>query len=150
MPNYVAAREYYKKILQHNSTEDVIYFIPSTTYHYDHPDGTGKDTPPFESLWFIGVSIQREWKQDWPGGRLVSSLEDLSKSTAAFRIIFQKRPNPKQRRKKLTKTLMEQEDHTSHQSEKNSMKTKGFSYSVKPSKRSKYRDESGNRKKGRF
>jgi hypothetical protein len=28
--------------------------LPPTSYEYRHPEGTGKDTPPFYSAWFLG------------------------------------------------------------------------------------------------
>ena len=34
---------------------DVFYLLPSTCYQYSHPEGTGKDVPPFFSAWFVGM-----------------------------------------------------------------------------------------------
>ena len=34
---------------------DVFYLLPSTSYQYSHPEGTGKDIPPFFSAWFVGM-----------------------------------------------------------------------------------------------
>jgi hypothetical protein len=60
MPNYVAAKQYYRRILG-DCIHDVAYLVPPTdlAYEYDHPDGTGHDIPPFASLWFCGVGRQR-------------------------------------------------------------------------------------------
>ncbi len=149
MPNYVAAREYYKKFLQESPVEDVIYFIPSTTYHYDHPDGTGKDKPPFESLWFIGVNVQKEWKKEWPGGRLVDSIDALSTSTAEFRLIFQKRSNPRQRKKKKRAIELKISPSVTSDRQHNQIE-KAVTKRLQPCPKSKHRDETGKRKRGRF
>ena len=74
MPNYIACKQYYKNIItrtkttttttttkeddkeeRENEESDILYVIPSTPYEYEHPDGTGKDIPPFHSLWYCGV-----------------------------------------------------------------------------------------------
>jgi hypothetical protein len=36
------------------SSSDVLYLLPPDSYQYRHPEGTGKDTPPFFSAWFMG------------------------------------------------------------------------------------------------
>lgn len=33
---------------------EVCYLLPPNEYMYYHPEGTGKDTPPFYSAWFLG------------------------------------------------------------------------------------------------
>lgn len=40
-----------------------IYILPSTSYNYDHPEGTGHKVPPFYSAWLIGgfSDITRYW-----------------------------------------------------------------------------------------
>lgn len=37
-----------------NKERDVIYVLPPDSYQYAHPEGTGKDIPPFYSAWFVG------------------------------------------------------------------------------------------------
>ena len=32
----------------------VLYVLPPDSYEYQHPEGTGKGTPPFFSAWFLG------------------------------------------------------------------------------------------------
>ena len=34
---------------------DVFYLLSSISYQYSHPEGTGKDNPPFFSAWFVGM-----------------------------------------------------------------------------------------------
>ena len=36
------------------STGAVLYVLPPSSYEYRHPEGTGKDAPPFYSAWFLG------------------------------------------------------------------------------------------------
>jgi hypothetical protein len=116
MPNYVASRSYYRQLLG-DVTQDVAYIIPSVPYEYDHPEGTGHEVPPFASLWFCAIgreqiqSLQERWKSvDWKFDRepprFVTSLEELEKLNA---IPTQKRPNPRQRKKrrKLNETQHE-------------------------------------------
>jgi len=115
MPNYVASREYYRRRLllggtkEERQDEDVVYIIPSVSYDYHHPEGTGKETSPFASLWFCGLGKNKaklakeywenmEWKdQDRPKPKLATSLEELKEMGA---IPTEKRPNPRQRKKK--------------------------------------------------
>ena len=40
---------------QKNSIMNIMYLLPPDYYHYSHPEGTGKDIPPFYSIWFIGM-----------------------------------------------------------------------------------------------
>jgi hypothetical protein len=127
-----------------------VYFIPVTTYHYDHPDGTGKDTPPFESLWFIGVNEDRDWNTGFASGKIAESLKALSTSNESFKRIFQKRPNPKQRKKTSKKRAIEL--GTIKISEMTNPRFVGPSQSASNQHRktSKYRDATGLRKQGRF
>lgn len=37
--------------------QQILYLLPPDSYQYFHPEGTGKDTPPFYSAWFIGGFI---------------------------------------------------------------------------------------------
>jgi hypothetical protein len=63
MPNYVAVRNHFRaSILANNGSEnetddprDILYVVPPTPYEYEHPEGTGKDFPPFASIWFCGI-----------------------------------------------------------------------------------------------
>ena len=64
MPNYVAMKEYFRKIVLGNSNKNgpskvhTFYITPSSKhpYEYDHPDGTGHLVSPFASVWFCGLS----------------------------------------------------------------------------------------------
>jgi hypothetical protein len=33
----------------------IFYIVPPSEYEYTHPEGTGKDEPPFFSTWFVGL-----------------------------------------------------------------------------------------------
>ena len=109
MPNYVASREYYRTREQ----GDVVYLLPSQPYEYNHPEGTGKEIPPFTSLWFCGIGKERvqtvkgywesiQWKEGQPKPTLAVSLESLRMSGT---IPTQKRPNPRQRKKQRQHAL---------------------------------------------
>ena len=111
MPNYIATKQYYKDTLG-NILEDVIYVVPSKPYQYDHPEGTGHNISPFDSLWFCCVgkanisrlqtlfnehhNKSRDGNGENHPPKFVASLQGLEKfgviSTAC-------RPNPRQRKK---------------------------------------------------
>jgi len=71
MPNYVAVRNHFRASIQANNghgngnsngnsngtddPRDILYVVPPTPYEYEHPKGTGKDLPPFASIWFCGI-----------------------------------------------------------------------------------------------
>lgn len=56
LPVYVATKSYWKDFVQqqHSIGKDAFYILPPDYYEYSHPEGTGKDVPPFYSAWFIG------------------------------------------------------------------------------------------------
>ena len=57
MPNYIASKEYFRTIVLGNGKRvQTFYITPSSTYEYDHPEGTGHETSPFASVWFCGLS----------------------------------------------------------------------------------------------
>lgn len=168
MPNYVAAKEYYRRI---SGDEGVVFLSPSEPYEYSHPEGTGKAIPPFASLWFCGLGEDRakrlgeEWNQlKWDGNRplprLANSIEELKQRGL---IPSQKRPNPRQRgAKKKRQKLKEQHNSGSISKESedgNDSRCKSIQYNnsapgqqqhpMKKAK-SKYRDSTGQRKKKRF
>jgi hypothetical protein len=142
LPNYVAAKDYYRRLLNANQQErDVVYVIPSNPYEYDHPEGTGHASSPFDSIWYCGLgsgNIESHWKDYWysrPSAPcLVTSLQQLKELKA---IPTLKRPNPKQRRKRRK----QQADA--------STETAICASPVKKSK-SRHRNEKGERKLRRF
>ena len=108
MPNYVSTKEYFRKITQ---TIQVVFIAPSTSHPYDyiHPEGTGHDKSPFESVWFCGVSKNEDMKAlkdvfikfhskhtSTPIPRWAESLKDLIKVGG---VSGEKRKNPRQRKK---------------------------------------------------
>jgi hypothetical protein len=124
MPTYTAAKQYYRERLTMplDSIDDVVYLIPTTTYKYDHPEHTGKEYCPFESLWFLGIgkdrvdSFQKFWQSiststDSTGLTLATSIKQLE---IAGCIRTSNRPNPKQRnriRKRLNKEISLTNEH---------------------------------------
>lgn len=154
MPNYVAARSYFRQILTEKKiVEDVAYLVPSRPYEYDHPEGTGHSIPPFNSLWFIGVGKHniKRLKESWvtrPGEpKFVTTLEELESLSV---ISTQRRPNPRQRKKR--QTSKNNQDGASSMLTNCSRRNK-VSQPVetkKTKKTSRYRDTEGKRTKKRF
>ena len=60
------------------SITSIYYLLPPDSYQYCHPEGTGKDLPPFYSSWFLfsGTIPQTEAKTGT--GRLPSSSPSSS------------------------------------------------------------------------
>jgi hypothetical protein len=151
MPNYVAAREYYRKQVEKegdDDQEDVVYLLPSTPYEYDHPEGTGHTVSPFASIWYCGIGKERvkelasssQLVGSSNGARLLLSLKEIR---AAEAIPTKKRPNPKQRRKKRKHATSSTIEATLSQTNESAPSGKR--------KQSRHRDPStGNRTKKRF
>ena len=55
IPTSVTSTNMLKQNNQKNSIMNIMYLLPPDYYHYSHPEGTGKDIPPFYSIWFIGM-----------------------------------------------------------------------------------------------
>jgi hypothetical protein len=159
MPNYVAAKQYFRQLLEENSFEnDVAYLVPASPYEYDHPEGTGHESPPFASLWFCGVgrdAIQRvkdmyKFRPERNGPRLVTSLEELENLSV---ISTKKRSNPRQRKKRRAANNNHQNLNSSAAFHKTSTKLDVSKLAVaakKAKKSSRYRDGDGKRIKKRF
>jgi len=141
MPNYVAARAYYRNRVENGGEEDVVYFIPSRPYKYDHPEGTGKEISPFASIWYCGIGkdrIRNLKKESFScQGKIAKTVEELR----VLKVIpTQKRPNPRQRKKRKVR-----DTDFIHQTATNKTCKNETS-----SKKSRYRDEKGFRTRKRF
>jgi len=143
LPDYVAAKQYYRELLKEHGFDDggagdrrrndappaiIFYLVPDEPYEYDHPEGTGKSTSPFRSIWFCGTSvgiggtsrststagdnIRSVWEhlalnRTTTLPRMYTSLQELEENNV---VSFQrKRPNPKQRRKRKLAALEKRE-----------------------------------------
>ena len=117
MPNYVASKEYFRKVVLEENVQNV-FVAPAAnqSYEYDHPEGTGKETPPFQSVWFCGLSygkgngaatktikdrFVKYHKSSYKGRegsmpRIASSLQELIRIGG---VSGEKRKNPRQRKK---------------------------------------------------
>lgn len=156
MPNYVAARRYYRQILGDN-LKDVAYFVPKKPYDYDHPEGTGHSASPFVSLWFCCIGHSTIKSMQGSGdfmdfSSFVPSLDGLESQKA---IPTGKRPNPRQRKKRKATLSALQEHHARFEYTQKSQLPVESSLSTKKTtqpqtKRSRHRDESGKRTKKRF
>ncbi len=118
MPNYVACRNYFQSVLKSRSQQgkesepQILYVVPFDSYEYVHPEGTGKDFPPFASIWFCGVpsgkadELRKSFEKEYSGKprspRLASSLDELHSLGAVPTV---KRKNLKQRLKAKRKLL---------------------------------------------
>ena len=157
IPNYVAARNYYRRILGEN-IQDVAYLAPMKEYSYSHPEGTGHEESPFASLWFCCIGRDRiqklaiRWKEST---QFISSFDEL---VSLGVISIQNRPNPRQR-KKMRKMAAQGDTggantfaQKARSSKKNSSKNQTQKEQPKKKKRtnSKYRDKTGERTKKRF
>jgi hypothetical protein len=163
MPDYTASKEYFRQCLsaaasqQQQQTRTIVYLVPRQSYHYEHPEGTGKLSPPFKSLWFCGVPVDRvtRLRTFWgslPGPKpaLLTSLDELESKQV---VSFQNRPSPRQRRKrKFGAGINDEKVHKSNDesSSKLTEESHKISSSNEKKKKSKYRDEQGKRTKKRF
>lgn len=153
LPAYVAGREYYRNLLdQHRAHEAIAYLIPPLDYAYHHPQGTGHDTSPFGSLWFCGIGRERcrRLRLEWNNESTMTARPKVALAMAELQahgvVAGDKRPNPRQRHKRRRK-LQQQAALTVEKSVEQEEK-KGDA--AVPNKRSKYRDETGNRIRKRF
>jgi hypothetical protein len=174
MPNYVAVKNHFREAIGSvdgkEDPKDIFYVIPSKPYEYEHPEGTGKEIPPFKSIWFCGIpaekvksakeAFRKEHGFDSVGllgsktpfsksPRLLSTLQEL-KAIAA--VPNEKRKNPKQRRKERHQKSKDR--RLNSKGEKGEHKIIQQDTTVnsknKKGKKSIYRDETGIRKKKRW
>lgn len=174
LPTYVATKSYFQQLLQqHDGDGDLrmAYLVPAVQdYAYHHPEGTGKDASPFASMWFCGLPreshsrVQTLWStpQQHPStARLYTSLAQLERAQV---ITTQHRPNPRQRQKKKRKRMEQSATITANTGSGGSGSTENAhppphngvaaapraESTTRGSKKSKYRDDSGKRKRRRF
>mmetsp|Transcript_2116 Transcript_2116/g.3877 ORF Transcript_2116/g.3877 Transcript_2116/m.3877 type:complete len:300 (-) Transcript_2116:2395-3294(-) len=173
MPNYVAVRNHFKSAVCSQEGEDpmdIFYVLPQIPYEYDHPEGTGKDLPPFSSIWYCGVpsskidavknafrevhgknsvGISQGSQRDVNGGApmLLSSLHELRILGA---VPTEKRKNLKQRLKAKRKRQQQEIGSTKGMTTNPNATVVKENTDQKTKKKSKYRDETGQRKKKRF
>lgn len=53
LPAYTATKSYWRDFTA-SFQNPIQYIMPASSYTYLHPEGTGKDLPPFYSAWFCG------------------------------------------------------------------------------------------------
>lgn len=95
VPAYVVDKSYFPRQV------DCFFIVPKIKYEYHHPEGTGKDTSPFESLWIVhlGADTDRVYRQLSPAlthATLKRTRDDL---VSAKTLRGTKRPNPRQRKR---------------------------------------------------
>jgi hypothetical protein len=113
MPCYVATKQYFKQfIVSTDLVNDMVYVVPNTPYQYQHPEGTGHDTPPFISMWFACVGKDRieHVKQAMSRNDITTTNSTCTLYTSYQQLVTagiivspdHNRPNPRQRKKKMT------------------------------------------------
>ena len=112
LPAYTATKSYWREFVdltksKHGDASAFLYLMPSKSYEYDHPEGTGKEVPPFYSCWFLGgfpaARIgQVEKKLTQAGNTVLRSVEEMVERG----FVIAKRPNPRQRKKKSSSAVM--------------------------------------------
>lgn len=182
MPNYIALRNHFRTAIADGDEKDpldILYIVPPVMYEYNHPDGTGKDFPPFASIWFCGIhrdlvdnvkdayrshfgshSVGALGSRDVP--HLVSTVEELKILGA---VPSEKRKNLKQRLKQKKKVLGKNEtlkECNTIEIIETTRKNKDIHFATNvpvstddsriiiSKKKSRYRDSDGVRKKKRF
>jgi hypothetical protein len=107
LPAYTATKSYWRSFVDatetaHGDASVFLYLMPPASYEYDHPEGTGKDTPPFYSCWFLGGFSQDVSLRIESAFAASTELVVLRSVEAMVQrgFVTDKRPNPKQRRKK--------------------------------------------------
>lgn len=159
IPNYVAARSYYRRILG-ETIKDVAYLLPTREYSYSHPEGTGHEESPFASLWFCCVgrdTIQTMAKKGRKKGgpKFIASFDELVDLGV---VSLENRPNPRQR-KKMRKLAEAGTAGVTNKAQSSNKKKKNTIQSITPKERqptkkkrtnSKYRNKTGERIKKRF
>lgn len=105
LPSYTASKSYWREFVEISSNVGMTmqYLMPKHSYNYHHPEGTGKDIPPFYSCWFIGAracvratDVSNEFMKQKSEIRLLASIDDMVKHG----YITMKRANPKRRKKR--------------------------------------------------
>ena len=155
MPNYVAARDYYRRLHLANPSAGIVYVIPSPPYEYDHPEGTGHTTSPFDSIWYCGIGADRvenaekSWTKYWDDNgnarhrpRLITSLNELESLKA---IPTAKRPNPRQRKRRRKQIEADKVPGVDAPGAATNSTPQNKNH-----KKSRYRNEKGERKRRRF
>lgn len=105
LPAYCAGRAWWGACAA--TAAPVFFAAPPLPYHFRHPQGTGKERPLFESLWYCSVGagafpLRERWAAALPpppatrAVRLLTSLEQLADAQLVAK---GKRGNPRQRAK---------------------------------------------------
>jgi hypothetical protein len=108
LPAYTATKSYWRDFTAKHASS-CLYLMPKDRYEYVHPEGTGKEIPPFYSCWFLGncaVSLQT-LKEAYSSSsssssRNVIALDSVEEMARRNYVTLERRPSSK-RRKKLMK-----------------------------------------------
>lgn len=109
LPSYVATRQWFTAAVAAACAAPeraLLYIVPAASYDYDHPEGTGKDAPPFFSIWFVGgladAARQRVLRGALRGAAAVYGTREELQHALLRRGVARagKRGNPRQRKKR--------------------------------------------------
>eukprot|EP00941_MAST-03F_sp_MAST-3F-sp1_P003906 g3906.t1 len=113
LPNYCVARNYFTKVMEKSKFKP-FFAVPCNKYEFAHPEGTGKVTSPFESVWvlcFLDFSTSViEWyskHEKFSNGCGLKLFLSRSEVIKHFGISV-KRPGPKKRRKMKKKKISQE------------------------------------------
>jgi len=101
MPAYVATKQYFKTLCANLTGGPPFFIVPATHYEYDHPEGTGHETSPFFSVWFVHLMedtarIAASYRASKAAGvKIFTSVEELGRAGI---VNTRKRLNPRQRK----------------------------------------------------
>ena len=160
MPDYVAGKDYFRKATQNIN---MVFLRPKTRYQYDHPENTGKETSPFQSLWYCGNIPPEVWK-DYPCStattsslELFTSIEELQRRGVLATGNRKGARERKRQRRKQQENIMVEPSSSQQEFPRDDDSATGVSMpnivdSVAngPRKKSKYRDSEGKRQRKRF
>lgn len=106
LPAYCATKSYWKNFTE-KSSRPCFYAMPKEKYEFAHPEGTGKETSPFYSCWFLGNSASPRSlilskfteSNSTRGSNRVTLLDSPEEMGRRGFIRLERRLNPKQRKK---------------------------------------------------
>lgn len=98
LPSYIATKSYWRNHISVEKNEP-LYILPHIKYEYDHPHGTGHETSPFQSCWFIRLGCDFDKDVNCNDTTLLFSIQEFINRNLAT----EKRPSSKKRLKQKMK-----------------------------------------------
>lgn len=139
LPVYTVTKSYWKDLVVSKSAEDIVYLLPPDSYDYEHPEGTGKDVPPFYSSWFVNLNRGGNSGVSMTVKEVTRALDAINGPKGVARrcghaqsieeivqrgLVVEKRPSNKQRKKLKAKLLASSSPATNNNGGSNDMRKK--------------------------